>query len=143
MVDRNEDRKTSMSTAEERNLEQRQQGRQLAETAPRDLVPPVEIFEDGDAVYVVADMPGVSPENLNVEVANQMLEITGNITVEMPEGVAATFAEIRGSRYRRQFTLGRELDHDGIEATIRAGVLQVRLPKAESRRRRRIEIKAA
>ncbi|MCC5811766.1 MAG: Hsp20/alpha crystallin family protein [Ectothiorhodospiraceae bacterium] len=143
MVNRKEDRNTSLSTAGHQEVQQQNGGRQLSEAQPRDLVPPVEIFEDGDAVYVVADMPGVSPQNLNVEIGNQVLEISGDITVEMPEGVSATFAEIRGSRYRRQFTLGRELDHEGVEATIKSGVLQLRLPKTDANRRRRIEIKAA
>ncbi|MCC5860119.1 MAG: Hsp20/alpha crystallin family protein [Ectothiorhodospiraceae bacterium] len=137
------DRVTTLSTAEGRELQQQGNGQAPAAEGARELVPPVEVFEDHDAVWILADMPGVSKDSLNVELTNQVLEISGDIMVDMPEGVAATFAEIRGSRYRRHFTLGRELDREGIEATIKDGVLKVRLPKTDAHRRRRIEIKAA
>ncbi len=108
-----------------------------------DLLPAVDIFEDSDAVYVLADMPGVTRESLGVEVADQMLEIQGDIDLPIPEGVTATFAEVRASRYRRRFSLGQAVDRDGIEASIRDGVLELRLPKTDPYRRRRIEVQAA
>ena len=110
---------------------------------PATLMPPVDIHEDDEAVHVVADMPGVSRDGLRVEVVDQMLEIEGDIALEMPEGVSATFAEVRASRYHRRFSLGQAVDRDAIEASIRDGVLRVRLPKADAYRRRRIEISAA
>ncbi|MDN3516731.1 Hsp20/alpha crystallin family protein [Aquisalimonas lutea] len=125
----------------------RQQDQVLQQSEPqsteRSLVPPVEIYEEDDALYVVADMPGVTKDTLDVEVGNQVLEIEGRITVDMPENVTPMFAEIRASRYARRFTLGDDVDASGAEATIRDGVLTVKLPKQDSHRRRRIDIQAA
>lgn len=109
----------------------------------RSLVPPVEIYEEGDALYLVADMPGVTKETLNLEIDNKILEVEGRITVDMPENVTPMFAEVRASRYARRFTLGDEVDTGNVEASMKDGVLTVRLPKQDSHRRRRIEIQTA
>ncbi|WP_290652291.1 Hsp20/alpha crystallin family protein [Aquisalimonas sp.] len=109
----------------------------------RSLVPPVEIYEEGDALYLVADMPGVTKDTLNLEIGNKVLEVEGRITVDMPENVTPMFAEIRASRYARRFTLGDDIDTGNVEASMKDGVLTVRLPKHESHRRRRIEIQTA
>ena len=102
----------------------------------RTLLPPVDIFEEDDAIHVVADMPGVSKEALTIEVDGTVLTIYGDMQIEMPEGISATYAEVRGSRYYRRFTLGQEVETDGITAEINNGVLSVVLPKKESHRRR-------
>lgn len=109
----------------------------------RSLVPPVEIYEEDDALYLVADMPGVTKETLDVEVGNKVLEIEGRIAMDMPENVTPMFAEIRASRYARRFTLGDDIDTGNAEASIQDGVLTVKLPKQDSHRRRRIEINTA
>ena len=109
----------------------------------RSLVPPVEIYEEDDALYLVADMPGITKETLDVEVGNKVLEIEGRIAMDMPENVTPMFAEIRASRYARRFTLGDDIDTGNAEASIQDGVLTVKLPKQDSHRRRRIEINTA
>ena len=109
----------------------------------RSLVPPVEIYEEDDALYLVADMPGVTKETLDVEVGNKVLEIEGRIAMDMPENVTPMFAEIRASRYARRFTLGDDIDTGNAEASIQDGVLTVKLPKQDSHRRRRIDIQTA
>jgi HSP20 family molecular chaperone IbpA len=60
----------------------------------------------------------------------------------MPEGMEAVYAEIRTARYRRSFTLTGELDADGIEASIKDGVLAIRVPKRPELKPRRIEVQA-
>ncbi len=137
---------TELQKAREQNLHQGAEGAiQQAEprTEERALIPPVEIYEEADAVFVVADMPGVTGENLDVEVGNGVLEIEGRIAVAIPEDASASFAEVRASRYARRFNLGNEIDASAAEASIRDGVVTVRLPKQDSHRRRRVEIKAA
>ena len=137
---------TEMQTARNREME-RQQDQVLqqseASRPERSLVPPVEIYEEDDALYLVADMPGVTKDTLDVEIGNQVLEIEGRITVDMPENVTPMFAEIRASRYARRFTLGDDIDTGNAEASIRDGVLTVKLPKQDSHRRRRIDIQTA
>jgi len=105
------------------------------------IVPAVDIFENQDGIVLVADMPGVAPESVEVEVEHQVLAIAGNIEVNMPAGLHATYAELRGTRYARRFTLSNELDPQRIEASVSNGVLTVRLPKKEAHKPRRIEIK--
>ena len=119
-----------------------QRGREAAEdeARSRSLWPAVDIFEDGDAVHVLADVPGVSIDTLNVEVDGDLLTLEGDIQVEMPQGMTASHAEVRGSRYFRQFRLGREVNADEIRAAVTNGVLDLVLPKHPSQRRRRIEV---
>lgn len=118
--------------------------RQGAEAqAARSLLPPVDIGEQDDAIRIVADMPGVAADAVSLEVDNQVLTVEGRISVDMPQGIAATYAEVGGSRYRRRFSLGQEVDTDGIRAEMDNGVLTVTLPKKSAHRRRRIEVKAA
>ncbi|MBA2780627.1 Hsp20/alpha crystallin family protein [Billgrantia kenyensis] len=105
--------------------------------------PPVDIYEEDNVLMVVADMPGVTRDGLNVEVDGHLLSIEGEISIDMPEGITATYAEAQAQRYARRFTLSHEIDTAAIEARLENGVLTLRLPKAERHRSRRIEIKAA
>lgn len=113
------------------------EGRSLA------MRPPVDIYEEDNALFVVADMPGVRQDGLNVEVDGNLLSIEGEIGIDMPEGITATYAEAQAQRYARRFTLSHEIDTAAIEARLEKGVLQLRLPKKEKHRSRRIEIQAA
>lgn len=112
------------------------------ETREFRLQPAVDIFEDDDAIRVIADVPGVTTESLNLEVDDDVLTLEGDIELDMPERINATFAEVRGSHYYRQFRLGREVDADNIRAEVRNGVLELVLPKQAQHRRRRIEIRS-
>ena len=105
------------------------------------ILPAVDIFENEDGIVLVADMPGVAPQGLSVEVDHQVLTISGSIDVDMPSGLHATYAELRGTRYTRRFTLSNELDPERIDAQVNNGVLTLRLPKKEAHKPRRIEIK--
>lgn len=107
------------------------------------LLPPVDIFEDGNALHLVADMPGVTRESLHIEVDNNVLSLEGEVCLEMPEGLTAIYAEVRAQRYARRFTLSHELDAEAIQARIDNGVVELVLPRKETHRRRRIEVKAA
>ncbi len=133
---------SNVSKTDNRELRQNAAPREAATRDPA-IVPPVDVFEQDDAVTIRADMPGVNPASLGVEVSDHTLTIEGDITLSMPEGVTARYADIRGSRYQRQFTLGEEIDTEAIEGSIRHGVLTVRLPKRDMHRKRRIDIQAA
>ena len=106
------------------------------------LRPAVDIFENGDAIRLFADLPGVSAESLNLEVDERTLTIQGDIALEMPEGMKSLHADVRSRRYRRAFTLSNELDTTRIEASLKDGLLTVTLPKREEVRPRKIEITA-
>jgi HSP20 family protein len=104
------------------------------------LVPPVDIYEDESGFTLMADLPGVSKERLGVKVNGDALLIEGDVAVPSPQGMELFYAEIPASRYERSFTLSRELDASKIEASLKDGVLKLRIPKAEQARPRRIEI---
>ena len=106
------------------------------------LRPPVDIFEDAEGITLVADMPGVDRERLNLHIDNDSLIVEGDARIEMPEGMEALYADVRSTRYRRSFSLSSELATDEITASIRDGVLNVRIPKRAEVRPRRIEVRA-
>jgi HSP20 family molecular chaperone IbpA len=105
------------------------------------LLPPVDIRETGEAILIEADMPGVSPDSLKVEIADERLTLEGTLAVDLPESMTSVDADLRGSHYQRQFTLGRQaIDPERIHAELKNGVLRVSLQKRESHRARRIPI---
>jgi len=107
------------------------------------LRPAVDIFEDGHGITVEADMPGVSRERLNVQVDKNNLLIDGEAKIDVPAGVSALHADIRATRYYRSFTLSSELEHDKIDASLKDGVLVVRIPKRAELRPRKIEVRGS
>lgn len=106
------------------------------------LRPPVDISEDDHGITLIADMPGVNSERLTLQASNDSLLIEGEARIDMPEGMEALYADVRSTRYRRQFQLSSELDTNEIEANLKAGVLRVRIPKRAEVRPRRIEVRA-
>lgn len=115
------------------------QGSRATEAA---MLPPVDIYEDGAALTLVADLPGVSRERLSVQVDKDTLVIEGMAEVPMPEGMEALYADLRTTQYRRSFALSRELEPERIEAQMQDGVLTLRVPKRAEVQPRKIQINA-
>ncbi len=107
------------------------------------FVPPVDIYENGDHIVVVADIPGVSAERLNITLENNVLSIHGSVEPEQYEGLNLAYSEYAVGDYDRSFTISDAVDRDGISATVKDGVLRLTLPKAAKARARSIEVKAA
>jgi HSP20 family protein len=106
------------------------------------LIPPADIYEDADGISVVLDMPGVAKDRLNVKADRNGLLVEGDAQISMAEGMEAVYADVRATRYRRNFGLTSELDTDHTEATLKDGVLTIRIPKRAELKPRRIEVKA-
>lgn len=123
-----------------RQSSEAQRPERQAETALR---PRVDIFEDAEGITLLADMPGVSRDRLNVQVERDSLIIEGTAQLELPEGMEALYADVRCTRYQRNFTLGNELATDRIDASLKDGVLRVRIPKREEVRPRKIEVQVS
>jgi len=104
--------------------------------------PAVDIFEDDNGITVHADMPGVSRDRLDIHVDNDTLSIEGRAEIPMPEGMEALHADIRSTRYQRSFTLSSELEGDKVEASLKDGILTLRIPRREEHKPRRIEVRA-
>jgi len=112
-------------------------------TADAALMPPVDVFEDANGITLYADLPGVPKDRLSLQVEADTLTIEGEVALDVPEGMAATHAEVSLPRYRRVFTLSKELDGEKVSAEFARGVLKLRIPKAEHAQPRRIEVKIA
>jgi HSP20 family molecular chaperone IbpA len=104
------------------------------------LRPPVDIFEDERGITLLADMPGVSKDRLDVDVDRDSLSIQGSSALEVPQGMEALHADVRSTRYQRSFSLSRELDGENITANLKDGVLTLRIPKREEHQPRKIEV---
>jgi len=110
--------------------------------AQRAVHPAVDVFEDASGITLLADMPGVPKEQLELKVEGDDLLIEGGVRPRTPDGLEAIYAEVRVPRYRRSFTLSRELDTSRIEAHLKDGVLRLRIPKQAHAQPRRITVTA-
>lgn len=101
------------------------------------IAPAVDIFENDDALTLVADLPGVSKEQLELGIDRQVLTIEGRLD-RAEEGVL--YREFGGNGFYRRFHLPDNLDLNQTAAELKDGVLTLRLPKAASAKPRRIEV---
>ena len=104
------------------------------------LLPPVDVIEDDSGITLYADLPGVPKEKLNIQSDGDTLLIDGEMALEMPKDLEATHVEVNLPRYRRVFSLSKELDPAKLSAELRHGVLKLRIQKAERAKPRRIEV---
>ncbi len=117
----------------------REEGRTPTREEGRTLLPPVDIFEMGDNLVVVADLPGVAKDDLRVDVDNGVLTIHGAVRPQQPG--TPLYSEYDLLNFHREFTLNDEIETEGIQAELKYGVLTVRLPKADRARKRKIDVK--
>ncbi|MFO1217210.1 MAG: Hsp20/alpha crystallin family protein [Burkholderiaceae bacterium] len=104
------------------------------------LLPPVDVVEDATGITLYADMPGVPRDKLSLRVDADQLTLEGEMALALPQGIEASHADVTLSRYRRAFTLSKELDADKVSAELANGVLRVRIPKAEHAQPRKITV---
>lgn len=126
--------KDNAATAAPRNVDPRQE---------RALLPPVDVLEDSTGITLYADLPGVPKDQLHLRVEGDQLAIEAEVRLPVPEHMTAGHAEVTLSRYRRTFTLSKELDPEQVSAELSQGVLRVRIPKAAHAQPRKIEVKVA
>jgi HSP20 family protein len=107
------------------------------------LIPPVDVIEDSKGITLRADLPGVPKDKLTLHVESETLTITGEVSLPLTDGIEATYAEVSVPRFRRVFTLSKELDTGKVSAELKHGVLTLRIPKAEHAQPRRIDIKVS
>jgi len=105
------------------------------------LLPPVDVIEDASGITLYADLPGVTKDKLHLQIEADTLTIEGEIDLEMPGGIEASHAEVSLSRYRRVFSLSKELDASKVSAEFSQGVLKLAIPKAEHAQPRKVEVK--
>ncbi|HVE52562.1 MAG TPA: Hsp20/alpha crystallin family protein [Ramlibacter sp.] len=104
------------------------------------VVPPVDVFENDNAITLLADLPGVTRDQLQVRVDGDTLVVEATAATQGPQDMQLVYGEAQCPTYRRQFTLSRELDTARVEAQLRDGVLKLTIPKAEEAKPRRIQV---
>ena len=105
------------------------------------FAPQVDIIERADSMVILADMPGVSKEKVDVVLENGVLTIEGEVEHAERPGTHVHVREYDVGNFHRCFTVGEGLDPAGVEATMKDGVLRLVIPKAREHQARRIEIK--
>lgn len=119
---------------------QRATGREPAERAVRTIAPAVDIFETDQHFVVLADMPGVGPDGLEVTTERDTLTIRGRIERSDQE---PDYQEFVPSDYRRTFALTEDLDLSNVSATLKDGVLRIEIAKSPRLQPKRIPIQTA
>jgi HSP20 family molecular chaperone IbpA len=104
--------------------------------------PDVDIVEHQDAFLVTADLPGVDESHVDVRLEQGVLSLEASPAFEADPSWAPLHAEYRTGGYRREFALSEHIDAEGIEASLRDGVLELRLPKAAAHKPRSVEVRA-
>ena len=107
------------------------------------FVPRVDIYENKDSLFLLADMPGVDEKTVDIELEKNVLTITGRVENGQVKDAAMMYSEYEIGDYERVFTLSDQIDRDKIVATVKNGVLRLELPKAEEVKPKKITMKAA
>ena len=103
--------------------------------------PAVDVLESKDAYLIRAELPGMTREDIKVEVKDGNLVLSGERKSEKPaDGVEYRHVERIAAKFWRSFSLPETAKQDGIEATYKEGILEIRVPKAEEAKPRQIEI---
>jgi HSP20 family protein len=104
-------------------------------------IPAVDIEETDDAWIVEAELPGVDKKDVDVQVRDSELTITGEIKERERKGILRRRTRRKG-RFEYRVTLPGEADSEGVDASLHDGVLTLRVPKSERTKPRRIDVKA-
>jgi len=120
-----------MTDSKEIKVKEKQEVSAPAEQTTPGVVftPEVDIFETEKAITLLADIPGVKPDKLNIDLRDNVLTITGDVDPAGKAGEEDVIIEYDTGRFYRQFTLSEVIDQNKINATLADGVLRLNLPK--------------
>ncbi|MEE4357751.1 MAG: Hsp20/alpha crystallin family protein [Desulfococcaceae bacterium] len=107
------------------------------------FTPAVDIFETEKELVLLADMPGVKPADLDIDLRENTLTLSGEVLPFERKDEQQVLSEYEVGKYYRQFTLSEVIDQEKIEAAMDKGVLRLRLPKVEKATPRKISVTAA
>ncbi|MBX3449271.1 MAG: Hsp20/alpha crystallin family protein [Planctomycetaceae bacterium] len=111
-----------------------------AQTGQLVFNPPIDIFETEQGLVLLADLPGVTTETLELQVQDNKLTLIGRVSSPAPEGATLVHQEYAIGHFLRSFILSDEVDHERISAKLNHGVLEVVLPRASRPEPRRIQV---
>jgi len=107
-------------------------------TTERHMTPAVDIYETAEGLVLMADLPGVDQDNLEIGLDNNILTIRGVSRSAAPGDLVSREYEL--VNFFRRFELGEKIDQGKISAELKHGVLTLQLPKAEAAKARRIQV---
>jgi HSP20 family protein len=140
-----ERKETDTMSNESRTEMQRVEGTMSAvpeQTRPGPVyMPAVDIFETDGAITVLADMPGVKPDQLEIDLRDNVLTLIGRVRTA-PTAETDVLREYDAGTFFRQFTLAESIDQAKIDAKLADGVLRLELPKVERAKPRQITVRA-
>jgi HSP20 family protein len=114
----------------------------LLDTRQGPQLMPIDLYRDGDHYVLTADLPGIDPGSVDIDVDGQLLTIRAERTLGSADGVKWLAQERRGGGFLRQLSLGLGIDTEHIAATYENGVLAVTIPVSERAKPRKIEVSA-
>jgi len=131
------DKSQELAVQQKKELERKQE-----KTVPaRHFVPNADIFETGDALTVVMEVPGVEKKDLDVSLEDGVLRVEARIDFKKYDGFEPLYTEYNIGHYSRAFALSDKIDPAGISAELSDGVLTLTLKKVKEAAARRIEIR--
>jgi HSP20 family molecular chaperone IbpA len=134
---------TAMPDQQELQVQQKREVEKKPEsTIPaRRFLPVTDIFETGDALKVILEMPGVDKKSVDVRVENDVLTIEGQVDFTKYQGLTPVYTEYNVGNYARSFELSSKIDQERIGAELKDGVITLILPKAEKAKPRKIMVR--
>ncbi|MBX9951743.1 MAG: Hsp20/alpha crystallin family protein [Candidatus Obscuribacterales bacterium] len=116
---------------EDKSLKVRQNSEAEQTRAGKVFVPRADIYETQEQLLILSDMPGVKEDGIDITLEQNILTIYGRVEQPQLEGYTLAYSEYGVGDFRRVFALSNEIDRDGIQATIKNGVLKLVLPKSK------------
>jgi HSP20 family molecular chaperone IbpA len=129
--------KQELQVQRKRELEQKEE----ATIPARVFLPQADIYESGDALTVVLEMPGVEKNNIEVKVEDDVLKVEGKLDLSKYKGLQPLYTEYNVGHYARSFNLSSKIDQGKIGAELKDGVLSLTLPKVQEAKPRTIQVK--
>ncbi|MBV8474212.1 MAG: Hsp20/alpha crystallin family protein [Hyphomicrobiales bacterium] len=106
----------------------------------RTFAPAADIYEDGDSLKVILEVPGIEKGNIAVRIEEGVLLVEGRLDVGKYRGLQPIYTEYNVGNYSRSFRLSNAIDQDKIGAELKDGVLSLTLPKAEKTKLRTVQV---
>ncbi len=110
--------------------------------AGRIFIPAVDIFETEREITLIADMPGVAPEKLDIDLREDTLTLSGEVEPLEGQTEEPILREYATGNFFRQFSLSEVIDQERIDARLNDGILRLSLPKVEKAKPRKISVQA-
>ena len=110
-------------------------------TAAMGTYPPVNVFQQGDDLVAIVELPGINKEDLNIQAKENTIRIAGQKTINYPENVSLHRRERLSGIFDRTLVVPMQIDPDRIQAEYNDGVLALFIPRAERDKPRTIEVR--